>query len=29
VQETKTGSDTYVELLVKINTHQYNSTTGI
>jgi hypothetical protein len=29
VQETKTGADTYVELLVKINTHQYNSTTGL
>lgn len=29
VPETKTGSDSYVELLVKINTHQYNSTTGV
>ena len=29
VEDTKTGADTYVELLVKINTHQYNSTTGV
>lgn len=29
VPETKTGADVYVELLVKINTHQYNSTTGV
>jgi hypothetical protein len=29
VPETATGSDTFVELLVKINTHQYNSTTGV
>lgn len=29
VPETKTGADSYVELLVKINTHQYNSTTGV
>lgn len=29
VPETKTGADAYVELLVKINTHQYNSTTGV
>jgi hypothetical protein len=29
VPETATGTDAYVELLVKINTHQYNSTTGV
>lgn len=29
VPDTKTGADSYVELLVKINTHQYNSTTGV
>jgi len=29
VADTKTGADSYVELLVKINTHQYNSTTGV
>jgi hypothetical protein len=29
VPETATGTDTYTELLVKINTHQYNDTTGI
>lgn len=29
VPDTATGSDSYVELLVKINTHQYNSTTGV
>jgi hypothetical protein len=29
VPETATGADAYVELLVKINTHQYNSTTGV
>ena len=29
VPETKTGADSYVELLVMINTHQYNSTTGV
>lgn len=29
VPDTKTGADSFVELLVKINTHQYNSTTGV
>jgi hypothetical protein len=29
VPETATASDTYVELIVKINTHQYNNTTGV
>jgi len=29
VPDTATGADAYVELLVKINTHQYNSTTGV
>lgn len=29
VPGTATGTDTFVELIVKINTHQYNSTTGI
>ena len=29
VPETATGADSYVELIVKINTHQYNSTTGV
>jgi hypothetical protein len=29
VPETATGADTYAELLVKINTHQYNNTTGV
>ena len=29
VPETATGADTYRELLVKINTHQYNNTTGV
>jgi hypothetical protein len=29
VPETATAADTYVELLVKINTHQYNDTTGV
>lgn len=29
VSETATGSDTFVELLVRINSHQYNSTTGV
>ena len=29
VPETATAADTYTELLVKINTHQYNSTTGV
>lgn len=29
VPDTATGSDAFVELLVKINTHQYNSTTGL
>ena len=29
VPETATGSDTYVELVVKINTHTYNNTTGV
>ena len=28
VPETATAADTYTELLVKINTHQYNNTTG-
>ena len=29
VPETATGADSYVELIVKINTHQYNNTTGV
>jgi len=29
VPDTATGTDSYVELLVKINTHQYNNTTGV
>lgn len=29
VPDTKTGADSFVELLVKINTHQYDSTTGV
>ena len=29
VAETATGADTFTELLVKINTHQYNNTTGV
>lgn len=29
VPETATGADTFVEFIVKINTHAYNNTTGI
>lgn len=29
VPETATGADSFRELLVKINTHQYNNTTGV
>ena len=29
VPETATGADAFRELLVKINTHQYNNTTGV
>ena len=29
VPATATGADSYVELIVKINTHQYNNTTGV
>jgi hypothetical protein len=29
VPETATAADTYTELLVKINVHQYNNTTGV
>jgi len=29
VPGTAVGADAYVELIVKINTHQYNSTTGV
>lgn len=29
VPETATGSNAYVEMIVKINTHTYNTTTGI
>lgn len=29
VPETATGADTYVEFIVKINTHAYNNTTGV
>lgn len=29
VPETATGADSYVEVIVKINTHSYNNTTGV
>jgi hypothetical protein len=29
VSETATGADAFVELIVKINTHTYNNTTGV
>ena len=29
VPDTSTGTDTYVEMIVKINTHTYNNTTGV
>lgn len=29
VRETATGADAFQEVIVKINTHQYNSTTGV
>lgn len=29
VDATKTAADTFVEIVVKLNTHQYNSTTGV
>ena len=29
VDETKTAADTFVEIIVKINLHQYNNTTGV
>ena len=29
VRDTATGADAFPEVLVKINTHQYNSTTGV
>ena len=29
VPETATGTDAYVEMIVKINTHTYNNTTGV
>lgn len=29
VPETATGADAFTEVIVKINTHQYNSTTGV
>jgi hypothetical protein len=29
VTETATAADTFVEIIVKLNTHQYNSTTGV
>ena len=29
VPGTALGADAFVELIVKINTHQYNSTTGV
>lgn len=29
VPDTATGTDTFVELVVKINIHQYNNTTGV
>jgi len=29
VDQTKTAADTFVELIVKINLHQYNNTTGV
>ena len=29
VTETATAADTFVEIIVKLNTHQYNNTTGV
>jgi hypothetical protein len=29
VDETKTAADTFVEIIVKINLHQYTNTTGV
>ena len=29
VPATATGADAYVEMVVKINTHTYNNTTGV
>jgi hypothetical protein len=29
VPETATAANTFVEFIVKINTHTYNSTTGV
>ena len=29
VTETATGADAFVEIIVKMNTHQYNNTTGV
>jgi hypothetical protein len=29
VPDTATGADAFVELIVKINIHQYNNTTGV
>lgn len=29
IEDTATGADTFVELVVKINIHQYNNTTGV
>jgi hypothetical protein len=29
ITETKTATDSFVELVVKLNTHQYNNTTGV
>jgi hypothetical protein len=29
VSETATGSNTFPELIVKINLHQFNNTTGV
>ena len=29
IDETKTAADTFVEIVVKINLHQYNNTTGV
>ena len=29
VDQTKTAADTFVEIIVKINLHQYNNTTGV
>jgi hypothetical protein len=29
VDETKTAADAFVEVIVKINLHQYNNTTGV